>query len=154
MLLGNSLVSWKCNKQHTISRSSAESEYRTMEDTCCEVIWLIAVLKDLQVTLSLPVPFHCDSKSAIYIASNLVYHECTKYIEIDCHLVLENFDKGLLVPVHISTASQPADIFTKAVGSATLISLSSKLQDCDLVQPSNLRGAVNTTTDNSGQYDQ
>lgn len=110
-----------------------------MADTCCEV------------THSLPVPFHCDAKYAIYIASNQVYPECTKHIEIDYHLVHENFDKGLLVPVHISTASQLADIFTKAVGSTTLTSLSSKLQVCDLFQPSNLRGDVNTIIGNSGQ---
>lgn len=64
-----------------------------MTDTCCEVIWLVTVLKDLLVYPSLPIPFQCDSKSAIYIAPNPVYHERIKHIEIDCHLVRENLDK-------------------------------------------------------------
>lgn len=142
VLLGNSVVSWKCKKQQTISRSSAEAEYRAMADTCCEVIWLVAVLKDLLVYPQLPIPFYCDSKSAIYIASNPVYHERTKHIEIDCHLVRENFAKGLLKPFHISTTLQPADMFTKAIGAAQLTSLSSKLNVCNLFQPSNLREDV------------
>ena len=112
-----------------------------MSDTCCEVIWLVAVLKDLLVAPNLPITFYCDSKSAIHIASNPVNHERTKHIEIDCHIVRENFDKGLLVPTYVHTSAQPADMFTKAVGAATLSALTRKLNVCDLFQPSNLRGA-------------
>ena len=142
VLLGKSVVSWKCKKQTTIARSSAEAEYRSMADTCCEVIWLVAVLKDLLVSPPLPIAFHCDSKSAIHIASNPVYHERTKHIEIDCHLVRENIEKGFLQPLHISSSAQPADMFTKALGAKQLLELSSKLNVCDMFQPSNLRGAV------------
>ncbi|KAL8121687.1 hypothetical protein AgCh_018427 [Apium graveolens] len=42
IMLGNSPILWKCKKQITVSRSSAEAEYRVMADTCCEVIWLVS----------------------------------------------------------------------------------------------------------------
>lgn len=113
-----------------------------MADTCCEIIWLIALLKDLGVSPQLPEPFHCDSQSAIYIANNPVFHERTKHIEIDCHIVREKLQQGLINPVHISTHTQPADMLTKALGATALKFLSRKLNVCNLLQPSNLREDV------------
>lgn len=37
VMLGNSPTAWKTKKQHMVSRSSAEAEYRSMATTCCEL---------------------------------------------------------------------------------------------------------------------
>lgn len=113
-----------------------------MADTCCEVTWLLALLKELHVTNLTPVAFHCDNKSAIHIANNPVFHERTKHIEIDCHIVRQKMIQGITSIVHIPTKVQPADLFTKALASDHLMSLLSKLGACNLFQASNLRGDV------------
>lgn len=87
VMLGNSLVSWKSKKQHTISRSSVEAEYRCMAAVTAEIIWLTGLLKELGVFLSSPVQLFYDKKVALQIANNPIFHERTKHIEIDCYFV-------------------------------------------------------------------
>jgi len=87
--LGDTLISWKSKKQPTISRISSEVEYRALATTTCELQWLSYLLQDLHLPLSHPATLYCGKKSALEIASNQVFHEHTKHIEIDYHLVRE-----------------------------------------------------------------
>lgn len=115
VFLGGNLVSWKSKKQATISRSSAETEYRCMASITCEVIWLVSLLKDLKVEGLLHVPLYCDSISAIQIAANPVFYEKTKHFEIDVHLVREKVASGAIRTMKVDSASQVADVFTKGL---------------------------------------
>uniref|UniRef100_A0A3Q7F0C2 Reverse transcriptase Ty1/copia-type domain-containing protein n=1 Tax=Solanum lycopersicum TaxID=4081 RepID=A0A3Q7F0C2_SOLLC len=51
---GSSSVSWKSTKQSTISRSSAEAEYRSLASTVAEIVWLVGLLTALNVKIPLP----------------------------------------------------------------------------------------------------
>lgn len=106
----------------------------------------MSLLSELHVPNLTPVPLFCDNKSALFIASNPVFHECTKHNEIDCNFVRQKLKDGLLSTQHISTHDQPADLFTKALSSAQLSFLLSKLGVSGGLPTPNLRGAVNQHT--------
>ncbi|XP_069155783.1 uncharacterized mitochondrial protein AtMg00810-like [Solanum lycopersicum] len=113
---GDSLLSWKSKKQSTVSRSSAEAKYRNMTSTVSEVTWIIGLFRGLDMPLTLHVVIHNDSTAAIQIASNPVFHERTKHIDIDCHFVREKIQRGIVFIQHLATAEQLADVLTKGRG--------------------------------------
>ena len=132
--LGNAPVSWKAKKQDTVSRSSAEAEYRAMANATSEVVWI----RNLLVSLGVSVPttrLHCDSQAAIHIATHPVFHKRTKHIEVDCHFVPERILSRVIKPHYTPTTEQLADIFTKALGQRQFHYLLGKLGVADLHAP-------------------
>ncbi|KAL2228987.1 UNVERIFIED_CONTAM: Retrovirus-related Pol polyprotein from transposon RE1, partial [Sesamum indicum] len=126
IFLGETPISWKTKKQTTVARSSAEAEYRSMASITCEVVWMIYLLQALNVEIKLPVPFFCDNKAALHITANPVFHERTKHLEIDCHVVRNKFKEGLM-PTYVISKQQIADIFTKSLPCNSFLHLRSKL---------------------------
>ncbi|GKA34661.1 ribonuclease H-like domain-containing protein [Tanacetum coccineum] len=82
-----------------------------------EVMWIVKIIRDLNVNNLIPADLYCDNESAIQIAANPIMHEKTKHFDIDVHLVREKVYSGLIKTVKVDSKENVADILTKALGS-------------------------------------
>jgi hypothetical protein len=137
--LGANCISWASKKQATVSRSSAEAEYRAMASATAELTWLTYLMRDLGISPSTTPTLFCDNTSALHMTVNPVFHARTKHIELDFHFVREKVAAGAITTRYIPSQSQIADIFTKAVSKDTFHKFRLKLGVLP-PPPSSLRG--------------
>ncbi|QHO48333.1 Copia protein [Arachis hypogaea] len=97
----------------TITRSSTEVEYRALANTICELLWILNLLVFLHVSCDRAPFLFCDNQSALHIAANPVFHEHTKYLDVDCYLVRQKTQAGVMKLLPVFFCGQLAYIFTK-----------------------------------------
>nr|GEW98293.1 ribonuclease H-like domain-containing protein [Tanacetum cinerariifolium] len=112
VFLGDNLFSWSTKRQHTLSRSSAEAEYKGVANVVAETSWLRNFLRELHTPLLSTTLVYCDNISAIYMTTNPIQHQRTKHIEIDIHFVRDMVARGQVHVLHVPSRYQYADIFT------------------------------------------
>jgi hypothetical protein len=130
VFLGDNLVSWSSKHQNVVSRSSAEAEYRAVANGVAEACWLRQLLVELHNPLSWATLVYCDNVSAVYLSTNPVQHQRIKNVEIDLHFIRERVAVGDVRVLHVPTASQFTDIFTKGLSSSVFSEFRSSLNIC------------------------
>uniref|UniRef100_A0A803P7H9 Reverse transcriptase Ty1/copia-type domain-containing protein n=1 Tax=Cannabis sativa TaxID=3483 RepID=A0A803P7H9_CANSA len=141
--LGSNLVSWQCKKQHTVSRSSTEAEYRSLASVVAELTGMNSLFLELKISLPRVPTIWCDNLSTILLTANPVLHARTKHIELDLYFVREKIQSKMVQVKHVPAIEQIADGLTKAISSKRFY-FRDKLRIEDLSILS-LRGAVKTS---------
>ena len=114
--LGSTPIVWRSKKQKgKPAESSTEAEYIAFSACINEIVWIIAFLSELGLSVPTPVPVYYDNTSAKDLAHNPVHHERTKHIDIRYHRIREFILDGTISLHYVKSADNPADIFTKSV---------------------------------------
>ena len=118
-----------------MSLSSAEAEYRAVIGACCELTWLRYLLRDLGVLHLEPALLYYDNKATFHIATNPLFHERTKHIEMNCHYIRDKIQDGSVATRFVNSAHQLAYVLTKALGKVVFTSMIFKLGVRDIHSP-------------------
>ncbi|XP_043699987.1 uncharacterized mitochondrial protein AtMg00810-like [Telopea speciosissima] len=134
--VGGNIVTWKSKKQNVVARSSVEAKYRAMASAASEIVWLRLLLKELGCdSSSCPTNLFCDNQRTTRIASNPVFHERTKRIEVYNHFVRENVQDKTIETPYVRSEDKLADIFTKASQKGSFQDMINKLTFDDIFAP-------------------
>ncbi|CAL8990292.1 unnamed protein product [Prunus brigantina] len=71
----------------------------------------------------------------VFLGNSLISWKSKKQANIDCHIVREKLQAGIITPSYVPSRSQLADIFTKPLGKEQFHHLSSKLGLHDIHSP-------------------
>ena len=110
-----------------MAKSNVEAEYRAMALATCELIWLKHLLRELRFGKDEQMKLICDNQAALHIASNPVFHERTKHIEVGCHFIREKIASRCVATSFVNSNDQLADIFTKSLRSPRIKYICNKL---------------------------
>lgn len=68
-----------------------------------------------------------DSKSALALAKNPVFHERSKHIRVRYHFIRSYLEEGSIKASYINTKDQLADLLTKPLGRIKFLELCSRI---------------------------
>ena len=106
-----------------------------MAHTTSEMLWVCSLLRDLGIDVPTPMQMFCDNQTAIFIANNLVFHERTKHIEVDCHFIQDLLMQQQIVTPYVRSDDQLGDILMKSLARASFQQMSFKLDMFDIYAP-------------------
>jgi hypothetical protein len=84
---GKCLVSWQSVKQQVVALSSCEAEYIAASTASTQALWLVQLLSDLLGRDTGAVELRVDSRSALALAKNPIFHERSKHIRVRYHFI-------------------------------------------------------------------
>ena len=122
----------KNKKQSVVSRSSTKSQCRVMTNVTVKLIWIRASLTEIDFHSRVSHEITWRNKATRHIAENVVFHEKTKHIEVDCHIVRKKLEENIIVVKHVSSGHQLADLLTKALDRTRIDFICNKLDMYDI----------------------
>jgi hypothetical protein len=114
-LKGIGFIYAQSSLQSTVSRSTAEAEYRAGGGACQVILGIRNQLEELGFKQEQATVIQGDNEACIKMFKSAVSGAQLRHIKIDHHFVRDHVQNGDIKMVHVSTHNMVADIMTKAL---------------------------------------
>ena len=114
--INGSPIVWKSKGQERVAYSSTEAEYIAMSNACKEIMFIIQLMQQMNLKVTLPALLHVDNMGAIYLSASQMSSQRTKHIDIRHHGMKEYIEDGFIKVIFVRSEDNDSDIFTKNLG--------------------------------------
>ena len=90
-------VSWHSHGQKSVTLSTTEAEYVACSEVVKEVLFILQLLRHIQVKIQLPIRVHVDNIGAIFLAENQNSSDRTKHVDNRYHFVRQYIKDGTVL---------------------------------------------------------
>ncbi|UYV71648.1 hypothetical protein LAZ67_8003997 [Cordylochernes scorpioides] len=113
--LGEATIDWKSNKQPLVALSTMEAEMIAACESCCQIKWIINLLRELEEWnfMKKPTAIYTDSQSLINWISNPKQSSCCIHINRKHHFLRDCYESRDICLLYKPSQDLEADIFTK-----------------------------------------
>ncbi|GBM30853.1 Retrovirus-related Pol polyprotein from transposon RE1 [Araneus ventricosus] len=114
LMLGDSLVTWKCNKQRSVCLPTCEAELCALAETAKNVLWAKNVLNELNCFSFIEsCVIYSNSKSAIDWLNCARSSSKTRHVNLRFHFVKDLISGGEMQIIFVPTEEMISDFFNK-----------------------------------------
>ena len=114
--INGSTISWSSKRQASVAKSTCEAEYMACSYAAAHIVWTRNALQELfEDTLQFKYTLATDNQAAIALAKDYRINARSKHIAIHYHFVRERYLDREFNIEHVSSASNLADVCTKAL---------------------------------------
>ncbi|EER28295.1 copia-like retrotransposon family protein [Coccidioides posadasii C735 delta SOWgp] len=113
-------ISWRSQRQTSVSKSTTEAEYLAASEAACELVWINDLLIDAGVISEGSAKLRSsklsvDNKGAVDLAKAEAITRRARHIEIRHHMLRDWVQKDEISIEHVGTDANKADGLTKAL---------------------------------------
>ncbi|KAI0999266.1 hypothetical protein K3495_g8931 [Podosphaera aphanis] len=111
--LGDAAISWSSKQQRSVALSTTKAEYMAMFQAARQITWTKFRLNQLRQKYD--TVLNTGNNGAHELARTPRIHSRSKHIDVHYHYVGDKFNEGDFGLLHVKSANNHADIFTKAL---------------------------------------
>jgi len=110
-------IVWRSKQQKTVALSSSEAEFVAISEAVKEILFVLQLLKTMNIPVETPVTVRVDNMGAIFMSENASSGVRTRHVDTRYHFVREQVADKIVEIVFVKTDENKADGFTKNIKS-------------------------------------
>ena len=109
-------TAWSAQYQPTVALLMTEAEYMVVLCAAKQILWMYSEMEEVGYPQEKPGILYNNNLGAVALTKNTEHNSRIKHIDIRHHFICECIENGDISVLHVPSANNLVDLFTKALG--------------------------------------